>query len=122
MRSILQGHVSWSPRTIQIVAFALTFVVVVVGISILAKLLTSVVGFAGLGIFNKLLGAIFGLLKMTLIISITLNLFAKINSGDDLVSKETTSNSLFYNPIRKTAAMVYPSLEEWFEEIRREVN
>jgi membrane protein required for colicin V production len=118
VRAIIEGHVSWNPRTVQIFAFALTFILVVAGITILAKVFTTVASFAGLGLFNKLFGGFFGVLKMTLIISISLNLFAKINSDNDLLSEEKQQNSLFYNPIRKTAAFLYPSLEEWFTEIK----
>ena len=116
MRAIIEGHVSWNPRTIQVVAFALTFIVVVVSISLLAKIFTKLASFAGLGLFNKMAGGVLGLVKMTLIISVTLNLFAEINSGEGLVSHETTKKSFFYNPIRKTAAWIYPSIAEWFSE------
>lgn len=119
MQSLISGHVAWHPKTIQIVAFALTFVLVVVGISLLAKVFTSIANFAGLGIFNKILGGFFGLLKMTLIISISLNLFAKLTDYG-LIEKETGDASLFYNPIRKTAALVYPSLEEAFADLRKD--
>ncbi|HEX8562335.1 MAG TPA: CvpA family protein [Flavobacterium sp.] len=118
IRAIIEGHVSWNPRTIQLAAFALTFIVVVIGISLLAKFFTTIANFAGLGIFNKLAGAFFGLLKMTLILSVTLNLFAKLNSGEGLLSHEKTEKSLFYNPIRKTAAWIYPSIENWFTALK----
>ena len=68
MQSILSGHVDWNPKTVQIVAFTLTFILVVVGISVLAKAFTQIANFAGLGIFNKLFGGVFGLLKMILIL------------------------------------------------------
>ena len=42
MKSILVGHVSWNPKSIQIVAFILTFILVVIGISFLAKFLTKI--------------------------------------------------------------------------------
>lgn len=119
--AIIETHVSWNPRTIQITAFALTFIAVVIAITLLAKVFTTVVSFAGLGLFNKLLGGIFGLVKMTLIISVMLNLFAKMNSGNFLISEETAEKSLFYNPIRKTAAVFYPTLEEWFTTAKKEI-
>jgi membrane protein required for colicin V production len=40
IRAILANHVSWSPKYIEIIAFALTFVGVVLAVHIVAKLLT----------------------------------------------------------------------------------
>ena len=119
IKSILESHVSWNPKTIQITAFILTFILIVVGISLLAKFFTTVANFAGLGCFNKLLGGFFGFLKMTLILSISLNLFQKMNSNFTFVEKATLEQSLFYYPIQKVAAYVYPSLENWFEDFKK---
>jgi membrane protein required for colicin V production len=119
-KNSIAPHVPWNPKTIQIVAFALTFILVAIGISILAKAFTSIANFAGLGIFNKLLGGFFGFVKMVLILSVTLTLFAKINSGNALAEKETIDKSLFFNPILKMAALIYPSLESWHAGLRPE--
>ena len=35
LKGILSGFVKWNPNSIQIVAFALTFIIVVIGISLL---------------------------------------------------------------------------------------
>ncbi len=118
VKAIIGSHVSWNPNTIQVVAFALTFILVLVGISLLAKIFTKLASFAGLGLFNKLLGGIFGVLKMTLIISISLNLFTKLNGDGRFISNETAGKSMFYNPILKTAVLIYPSIEELFSEIK----
>ena len=52
-RIMLSGFVHWNPKTIQIIAFIVTFPVVVVAISLLAKFLTSVANFAKLGVINQ---------------------------------------------------------------------
>jgi membrane protein required for colicin V production len=92
--------------------------VVVIGISLLAKFLTKMSNIASLGIVNKVTGGIFGLLKTILILSISLNLFQKINVNYTVADKTTVDKSLFYNPILKIAAIIYPSLEEWYKEIK----
>jgi len=33
-------------------------------------------------------------------------------------NKSTIDNSYFFNPIQKTAEIIYPSIEEWFKEIK----
>jgi membrane protein required for colicin V production len=118
MQSILSDHLNWNLKTVQIVAFTLTFILVVVGISVLAKVFTKIASFAGLGIFNKFFGGVFGLLKMVLILSIIFNLFEKINSNHTFAKKETLENSKFYYPILKVSGFIYPSMGNWPEELK----
>lgn len=112
--SILENNVSWSPKYIKVTAFALTFILVVVGIHLLAKFFTSILDFAYLGWLNKLTGAFFSVLKTILALSVVLNIFQKINSNDFIVKKETLDSSIFYNPIQEISQYVYPTLEEWY--------
>jgi membrane protein required for colicin V production len=116
---MLSGVFHWNPKTTQIVAFLITFIVVVVAISLLAKFLTSVADFAQLGVINNLGGGFFRLLKTILIISIFLNLFEKINFKETFAKKETLDKSLFYRPIQKTAGFIYPSIEKWYEDLKK---
>ena len=118
-KEILAGFVHWNPKTIQIFAFLITFLLVVLVISLLAKFLTGVADFAQLGVINKLGGGFFRLLKTILIISIFLNLFEKINFNNTFAKKETLDNSLFYRPIQKTAGFIYPSIEKWYEDLKK---
>ncbi len=115
-QSLLSSHVSWSPKTIQITAFALTFIAVVIGLFILAKFLTTISKFAGLGIFNKIAGAFFGLLKTILLISVALHFFQKMNSKASFVSKEQLVKSILYYPTLEVSGKIYPALESWFDE------
>ncbi|HEU0124969.1 MAG TPA: CvpA family protein, partial [Flavobacterium sp.] len=46
VRDAVGSVVSWSPKTIQVTAFVLTLIVVVVAIHLLAKMLTGVASFA----------------------------------------------------------------------------
>jgi membrane protein required for colicin V production len=73
-----------------------------------------------LGVINKLLGGVFGVFRAILIISITLNLFQKINAHNTFVEKETLDKSKLYNPIQKVSKMIYPSIEEWFTAFKKE--
>src|SRR5690606_14004559 len=49
----------WTEYTIQIVAFASTFLIIVLAITLAGKALTKLASFPALGIVNKLLGALF---------------------------------------------------------------
>ncbi len=118
LQSILSDHVDWSPQTTQIVAFAVTFVLVVVGITILAKVFTKLASFASLGWINKIAGGFFGLLKTILILSIILNLFEKINLNHTFISKEILEKSICYTPIMELSQSIYPTIESWISEVK----
>jgi membrane protein required for colicin V production len=119
MKEILAGFLHWNPTTIQVIAFILTFVVVVAGISFLGKFLTKIADFAYLGLPNKIGGGFFRVLKTVLILGIVFNVFAKINYNNFLAKKETLDKSLFYNPIQKTAGFIFPSIEKWYDGMKK---
>ncbi len=115
VRAVIETKVSWDPKYIEITAFALTFIVVVIVIHLSAKLLTKIVDFAYLGWINRLAGAGFSVLKTILALSIVILLFEKVNVNNMLVKQETLDESIFYNPTKEISAFVYPQIEEWYE-------
>lgn len=113
----LSESLHWNPKTIQILAFVLTFILVVIGISFAAKILTKIANFAYLGWVNKVGGGFFRALKTILILSIVLNVFDKINFNQIFAKKETLDNSIFYRPFQKIADFMYPSIQKGFEKV-----
>ena len=79
MKEFLAGFVKWNPNTIQVVAFILTFILVVIAVSLLGKFLTGIADLAFLGWLNSLGGGFFRVLKTILIIGIVFKVFEKIN-------------------------------------------
>lgn len=118
VRLTLEDFIKINPKYIEIIAFAITFLLVVVGIYLLAKFFTGVASFASLGWLNKLGGAIFSILKTILMLSVVISLFQKININHILVKEETLNNSVFYNPTQEVSKFMYPSLEKWYEEFK----
>ena len=118
LKGILSGFLHWNPNTIQVFAFILTFIAVVIGISVLGKFLTGIADFAFLGWLNKLGGGFFRVLKTVLIVSIVFTIFEKINYHNFLAKKETLDRTLFYNPIQKTAGFIFPSLEKLYHNLK----
>ena len=114
-KSWLENHGTWNPKTIQVIAFASTFILVIVGVSMLAKIFTSIANFAFLGLVNSILGAVVGLLRSVLVVSILLNLFEKINFDNTFISKKTQEKSMLYLPVQDISKMIYPSISEWFD-------
>lgn len=115
MSDFLKDKLDWTEKTIQIVAFASTFIIIVLVISLTGKFLTKVADAAALGIFNKILGALFGALKLALILSVILIVFERFNKAIPMVKEETLENSVLYNPIKNMVPFIFPSIieREW---------
>ncbi len=105
----LKQKVSWEERYITIVAFAVTFAVIVLAISLLGKLFTKLADFAYLGLINKLLGGVFGVLKLALILSVILMIFDKFNNTIPLVNEEVKAESVLYKPVKSLAVTLFPN-------------
>ena len=106
----LNESVSWTEEYISLAAFAGTFIVIIIVISLLGKALTKFADFVSLGIMNKILGAVFGALKIGLILSIVFIFFSKMNDTIPFIKKETLESSILYNPVKKIAPLLFPSI------------
>lgn len=118
-KDFLSGFVNWNPKTIQITAFIIVFIGVIITVYLSAKLLTGIADFAQLGWLNKLGGGFFRILKTVLILGVVFTLFEKINFDNTFAEKETLDQSIFYRPIQKTAAFIYPSIEKGYESLKK---
>ena len=107
---ILSNNFDWSQNTTSITAFAVTFVVIVLAISLAGKALTKLADFAALGLLNKLLGALFGGTKIALIISVLLLILSTLNQTIPFVSSDEIERSLLYSPVKSLAPMILPDL------------
>ncbi|GAA4895994.1 CvpA family protein [Flaviramulus aquimarinus] len=106
----LQTKTEWNEKTINITAFAITFVIIVLAIGLAGKALTKLADFAALGIINKLAGSVFGALKIALILSVVLNVFDKLNNTISLLEDDTKQESILYKPVKSLVPMIFPNL------------
>lgn len=106
----LQTKTEWNEKTINIVAFAVTFIIIILAIALAGKALTKLANFAALGILNKLLGGLFGALKFALILSVILNIFGKLNSTITFVDEENIEETILYKPVKEIFPMIFPNL------------
>ena len=112
----LQTRTEWNEKTINITAFAITFVIIVLAIGLAGKALTKLADFAALGIINKLAGGAFGALKIALILSVVLNVFDKLNNTITLLDEDTKQESVLYKPVKSLVPMIFPNLLKLNEE------
>ncbi|WP_452599115.1 CvpA family protein [Pontimicrobium sp. MEBiC01747] len=118
--SYLESKTEWSEQTINITAFAITFVIIIVVIALAGKALTKLADFASLGILNKLLGGVFGALKIGLILSVVLIVFNKMNDTITFIDEENINDSILYKPVKSLAPMIFPSIINNGEEEQEE--
>jgi membrane protein required for colicin V production len=91
-------------------AFAGTFIIIVIALVLLGKALTTIAETIMLGFFNKILGAVFGVLKYALILSVVLIIFSEFNKTFKFMDKSKTRNSVLYEPIKNLAPYIFPKL------------
>lgn len=120
--SYLVGGFIGDSKTAKVASFIITLVFVIVAIHILAKILSKVASFVFLGWLNRVGGGFFATIKTALFLGIILSLFQKVNIENALVSKETQSNSILFNPIMKTSEVLLPVLTDWFTSLKENVS
>ncbi len=110
MGYFLSDVFGWKPEYLNLVAFALTFILIVFLISLAGKVLTKIAAFAALGIVNKLLGALFGLIKAAFVTSVIIMFFKSTNERIEIVETETIEESVLYEPVEVIAPILLPSI------------
>ncbi len=103
----IASKVKWDPQYINLTAFIITFVIIVLLIHVIGKLLSKVTEFSLLGILNKLAGGVFGAVKTAVIIGALLIYFDRLNAEAEIVQQETIETSILYTPLKDVGAFVF---------------
>ena len=111
----LSEYVEIEPAYLQLASYGLTFLLIVLVITLTGKILTMLVKMVALGIVNRMMGAIFGGLKALLILSVLLMFFDRFNNQFGIVKIEVLDASVLYSPILTQAQNIYPNVLEEFE-------
>lgn len=104
------SFLKWSDQTNKIVAFAITFLVVVIFIIVVGKVLTKLADITSLGFLNKILGSVFAVLKSAIILSVIFLFFDKFNKTIPFVSEKTLEESVLYNTVRVIVPTLFPKI------------
>tara|TARA_R110000751_G_C13607595_1_gene462981 strand:- start:30 stop:536 length:507 start_codon:yes stop_codon:yes gene_type:complete len=108
----LSDHMEWNEQYINIAAFIVTFVLIVLVVHIAGKFLTKIADFAMLGLINKIAGGIFGTFKVAVILGALLIFFDRLNHDFDIIDEDTKYNSKLYQPIKRIGAFVFDRVLE----------
>jgi membrane protein required for colicin V production len=109
----LQHDMGLKSGNIKLIAYIVTFVIVVILIFLLGRFLTGVVKTVGLGIVNRLAGALFGIAKGLLIASFLFLLFARIDPNESLFTSSHKKGSVLYKPVAAVAPAVIPLVQKY---------
>ncbi len=109
--SYLIEYFDLNQRYVFITAFILTFIGVVILVSLLGKMLDKVASLAALGIINKFLGLVFGVLKGIILMSVLIMLFDMIDSKANILKQETRDESMLYKPLSRVAPQILRNIE-----------
>jgi membrane protein required for colicin V production len=108
----LYDYFDMSGHYVGIIAFIITFAIIVVIIHFIGILADKIVNAASLGFINRILGIVFGLIKAILIMSVIFSVLNAIDSKKPFLPKKAIEESRFYSPISDIAPAIFPIIGE----------
>jgi len=101
-----------SGHYVGIIAFVITFGLIVVVIHFVGLLADKIADAAALGFVNRLLGIAFGLFKTILIMSVFFVVLNAIDARKPFLPRDKLEQSIFFNPISDIAPAIFPIIGE----------
>jgi membrane protein required for colicin V production len=108
----LYDYFDMSGQYVGIIAFLVTFGIIVVLIHFVGIIVNKIVDAAALSFVNRLLGIVFGLLKSVLILSVLFVVFNSIDARRSFLPDEAIEKSILYSPIADIAPAIFPIIGE----------
>ena len=104
----------------NLIAFAVTFILIIIAVHLIARLLDKLVEAVALGFFNRIAGVLFNLLKTAFIISVILVILNRINDNFKFLPEKQVEQSVLYKPLSALAPAIFPRLKFEYERIKEE--
>jgi membrane protein required for colicin V production len=108
----LYDYFDMSGSYVGIIAFLVTFGIIVVLIHFVGLIVNKIVDAAALSFVNRLLGIVFGLIKSVLILSVLFVVFNSIDARRSFLPDEVIEKSILFNPIADIAPAIFPIIGE----------
>lgn len=106
----LSNEVNWSETSVQLTAFILTFILVVIGVHFLAKLLEKMVDLTALVLINKLAGMALGAFQMVLLLSIATFALDGVFGERNWLPAGAAEESVLYPSVETAVEWVIPEM------------
>jgi membrane protein required for colicin V production len=114
----LQDDLGLKSGNIRLIAYVVTFIIVMVLVFLLGRFLTGVVKTAGLGIVNRLAGVLFGICKGLILASFLFLALSHIDPKERLLTAEHKKDSVSYKQVSAIAPVVIPLLKKYTAEVQ----
>jgi membrane protein required for colicin V production len=110
--SLLDSIFTISPDHMNVIAFAVAFVIIVLVVHLAAFLVDKLVKAVALSFINRVLGMAFGLLVTLFVISMILWPINQINAEKEIIKPKHIEGSMLYKPISAIAPALFPYLKK----------
>jgi membrane protein required for colicin V production len=113
--SLLDSVFTINPEYMNVIAFSVAFVTIVLVVHLLAFVVEKVIKAVALNFVNRLLGMGFGLLVTAFVISMILWPVNQVNAEKQIIKPKHIEGSLLYKTLSDFAPAVFPYLkkQEW---------
>jgi len=95
-----------------IIAFIITFGLIVIAIHFIGIIVNNLVKAMSFGILNRIIGCAFGFLKSVIILSILFSILNVIDAKRSFLPKEKIKQSALYNPVSDIIPSLFPIIGE----------
>ena len=109
---LLDAIFNIAPEHMNVIAFAVAFVTIVLLVHIAAYLVDRLIKAVALNLVNRLLGMGFGFLVTAFVISMILWPINEINAEKQIIKPERIEGSLLYKPLSAFAPALFPYLKK----------
>ncbi len=116
---ILTNSLELSTPYLRLISFTITFLAIVIAITITAYIISRLLDLIALGLINRLAGLLFGTVKMVLILSVMFVILNAFDTSYEFLPHDDIQKSRYYNKISEIAPQLFPSLN--FSEIAKEI-
>ena len=122
--SLMDSIFNIAPEHVNVIAFAVAFVVIVLVVHIIAFLVDKLVRAVALNFVNRMLGMAFGLIVTAFVISMILWPLNQVNDQKQIIKPGHIENSLLYKPLSGFAPAVFPYLkkQDWKQYVPKKKN
>jgi len=108
----VDSYTSASAQYIPVIAFAVTFLAIIIGVFLISGLLDRFVNTINLDWLNKLGGVVFGALKIAFILSGIIFMFNRFNHDKQWVKTDYLNGSLLYGHVEKLVPAICPFIPQ----------
>lgn len=112
----LEIYLDWNENSLNIAALVLTFIIIVILISLVGHIFTKLAKILALNLINRLLGAVFGFLKSAFVLGILLIFLTSLNTEHKFMAEEQLESSILYIPLKSFSEKILPSTIEVIKE------